>query len=92
MKKKTIAEHMVDILNEEDEIQVDIGRPWLWVECLERSKMDKSKGSKRLGSRVMDALDRSHMFERSYVKYGQSVRMFILKEEYRINKYDKGGK
>lgn len=85
---KTIAEHMQDILNENNEYEVDIGRPWLWTECFERAKMSSSKGSKRLGYRVMDALEKSNMFDKSYIKYQKTVRVFTLKEEFRDRDYD----
>lgn len=85
--KKTIAEHMVDILNEEGEYDVDIRRPWLWVECFERSGMKYSRNSVKNGARVMDALEKSPYFEKRYIRYANKVRWFILKEEYR-NKVD----
>lgn len=80
---KSIAEHMRDVLNENGEEHVDIGRSWLWAECFERAGMISNKGSERLGYRVMDALDKSEMFEKSYINYNRKVRMFTLKEEYR---------
>lgn len=82
-KRKTIAEHMVDILNEEGEEYIDVGRPWLWDECIKRSGMDTTAGSVRLGSRVMDAIEKSGMFEKSYIRYRTRARLFKLKEEYK---------
>lgn len=86
--KKSIEDHMVDIMNENSEYEVDIGIPVLWTECFYRSEMKPSKNTLRNGYRVMDALDRSAKFNKKYIRYQRTVRVFELKQEYRNKKYN----
>lgn len=84
--KKTIAETMIDVMNKYGEYQVDIGTPSLWGEVFEACKMKPSKDCFNNGVRVMNALEKSDKFIKSYIQYKRLVRMFALKEEYRLKR------
>lgn len=74
---------MIEVMNKHGEYVVDIGTPSLWVEVFENCNMKSSKNCLRNGARVMDALEKSDKFIKSYIFYQRKVRTFSLKEEYR---------
>lgn len=74
---------MVDIMNEQKDYDVDIGKRGMWVECYERAGMKSSKNVLRNGVRVMNALENSEFFEKRYTRLTSKVRWFFLKEEYK---------
>lgn len=82
--KKTIAEHMVDILEEKEETVVWYGSLDEIHECAERAGMYE-RGSSRshhplnINNRVLSALDKSPSFEKGYIKFvGRPSRKFTL--------------
>lgn len=81
--RKKIVPTMIEVMNKYGEYQVDIGTPSLWVEVFEMCKMKGSKNTLHNGIRVMNALEKSDKFIKSYIKYQRTVRTFTLKEEYR---------
>lgn len=66
-KKKTIAEYMIDVLNDNSLKGVWMGAPDLIHECADRAGV---KGTHPLSviNNVLNALDRSPLFEKSYIK------------------------
>ena len=82
--KKTITETMIDVMNKYREYQVDIGTPSLWGEVFEKCKMKPSKNCLNNGVRVMNALEKSDKFIKGYIQYNRVVRVFTLKEKYRL--------
>jgi hypothetical protein len=83
-KKKSIAEHMADILREK-------GRRTVWYgdldeihQCALRAGMYERPGSKHpksINNRVLSALERSPLFTKGYIKHiGRPARSFTLKE------------
>lgn len=88
--KKTIAEHMKDILIEKERDAVSYGDLNEIHECAERSGMkDRNKstyGSHPLNiiNKVLNALERSDLFKKRYIKFfGRHARCFVLKENER---------
>lgn len=81
---ETIEEIMIKVMNQQRVYQVDIKTPSIWVEVFELANMKSSKNCTNNGVRVMNALEKSKKFTKSYVKYDKSIRMFTLKEEYRF--------
>lgn len=81
---KTIEDIMVKVMNDQRVYQVDVKTPSIWVEVFELANMKSSKNCPNNGVRVMNALEKSKKFTKSYVKYDKDVRMFTLKEEYRV--------
>ena len=92
MTKKTIAEHMVDIMNEEGIDIIGYGDLDLLHECADRSgvhnrvRINKRENTHPLTvmQKVLAGLDRSSMFEKTYIKYiGRPARGFRLKEQFK---------
>jgi len=81
---KTIEDIMVKVMNDQRVYQVDVKTPSIWVEVFELANMKSSKNCTNNGVRVMNALEKSKKFTKSYIKYDKDVRMFALKEEYRV--------
>lgn len=85
--KKSIAEHMKDILEENEEDVVWYGSLDRIHECATRAGMYE-RGSSRsqhplnINNRVLSALDKSPFFEKGYIKYvGRPSRKFTLIEQ-----------
>ena len=86
--KKTIAEHMRDILIEREYNSVSTGDLVDIEECAKRSGMyARSKYSTgnhplNISKKVLNALDRSSLFERRYMKGhdNRDIRCFYLRE------------
>lgn len=67
MRKKTIAEHMVDVLNENNLTGVWMGSPDLIHECADRANV-KAVHPLNVIQSVLNALDHSPLFVKSYIK------------------------
>lgn len=84
---KTIAEHMKDILIENNTNIVWYGDLEYIEECATRSGMRERDGNKHplaINNRILSALDRSSLFTKSYIKHiGRPSRCFRLIEEVR---------
>lgn len=83
--RKTIAEHMRDILIENDEKIVWYGSLNQIHECAKRSGM-YDKGDPKyhhplhVNNRVLSALEKSSLFSKGYIKHvGRPSRAFTLK-------------
>lgn len=83
---RPIAEHMKDIMLERKIRSVGYGSLDEIHECARRSGMHSrvktAKGTNplRIMNKVLDALDRSSLFQKHYVKYiGRPARSFKLK-------------
>lgn len=95
MTRKTIAEHMKDILFENKQRWSLDGQMSIWFgdieqihECAKRAGMyEKAKvqhGTHPLNiiHKVLNGLERSDLFEKRYMKWeNKNVRRFVLKEE-----------
>lgn len=67
MKKKTIAEHMIDVLTENNLAGVWMGSPDLIHECADRANVKAAHPLNVIQS-VLNALDASPLFEKSYIR------------------------
>ena len=67
MPRKTIADHMVDILNETGFTTVWMGSIDLIHDCADRANVTKDHPLKTINS-VLNALDRSNKFEKGYIR------------------------
>ena len=90
MRGKTIAEHMADIMNEEGQEIVWYGDLDILHECADRAgSKDRVRVNSRrnthpmtLMQKVLAGLDRSDLFEKSYIKHiGRPARAYRLKED-----------
>ncbi|MGC9781744.1 MAG: hypothetical protein HZR80_21060 [Candidatus Heimdallarchaeota archaeon] len=84
MTKKTIAEHMRDIMVEENIQSIEYACS-LFLDCFDRAKMKIPHPDHPLNRmhRVMNALDKSPLFEKKLLYYdvrARWVRVFFLKE------------
>ena len=67
MEKETIAEHMIDVLNENNLNGVWMGSPDIIHECADRANV-KAVHPLNVIQPVLNALDSSPLFEKSYIK------------------------
>lgn len=74
---------MIDTMNKYNEYVVDIGTPSLWVEVFELCNLKSDRNCLRNGVKIMNALEKSDKFIKSYTYYHRKVRVFELKEEFR---------
>lgn len=87
-KRKSIADHMLDILNENEETIVWYGSLNYIHKCAERAGLyergDENYHSPfHINNRVLTALGRSQYFTKGYVKHiGRPARAFEVKPEY----------
>jgi hypothetical protein len=83
--RKSIAEHMRDIL-------IENGRTSVWYgdldeihECAKRAGMYEKNGNTHplaINNRVLTALDRSNLFRKGYIKHiGRPARSFTLVDQ-----------
>ena len=83
-RRKTIAEHMMDIMKENDISIVWYGSLDEIHQCAVRSGMYEKGDPKYhhplyINSRILSALDRSSLFEKGYIKHiGRPSRAFTL--------------
>jgi len=83
--KKTIAEHMADILREHDRDTVWYGDLDEIHECARRAGMyNRSRNTHPLAvnNRVLSGLEKSQLFSKGYIKHvGRPARCFTLQTE-----------
>jgi hypothetical protein len=83
-RKKTVAEHMADILREQGRSSVWYGDLDEIHECARRSGMYDRSGCTHplaINNRVLSGLDKSPLFTKAYIKHiGRPARSFTLRE------------
>ncbi len=78
--KKTIASHMLDVLEEKGEKVIHIGKPSLLDKCFERTNnlsLGKLNRSQR-NQRILNALDKSPFFRKTREFSMKNTRCFEI--------------